>query len=184
MKALMIDAMPAEGRGIAEAVRQEAISLGMEVVTLGVGDMSIKRCIGCFSCWVKTPGVCVLDDDGRRIAMEWPDSDIVVYVTPVFLGSYSPEMKKQLDRLIPVLLPYFKKFDGEIHHPQRYPKRKALVAFGQLASGGEEGRTFEELVRRNSLNLQTRFCETMTFGNDMDRAAASALLERAKEAVA
>ena len=91
----------------------------MEVVVVTLREMNINRCIGCFSCWIKTPGECALADDGRKLPKEWADTDLIIYVTPVFLGSYSPLLKKQLDRMIPVLLPYFKRFDRETHHPQR-----------------------------------------------------------------
>ncbi|NTW38160.1 MAG: flavodoxin family protein [Syntrophobacteraceae bacterium] len=185
MKALILDAMPEQMRSTTEAIEKEAKSLGIEVATLNLMDTNMKKCIGCFVCWEKTPGVCVHDDDGKKMAMEWPHADIIIYSTPVFLGSYSPELKVQLDRILPILQPYFRKFDGEVHHPQRYPRKKALIAFGQLTSkDDDEGRTFKELVRRNSLNMQTRFCEVITFREELDKAATAAVFNKAKEALA
>ena len=32
---------------------------------------SIHNCIGCFGCWVKTPGKCVIHDDMRAPASAW-----------------------------------------------------------------------------------------------------------------
>jgi multimeric flavodoxin WrbA len=185
MKALILDAMPEQMRTNTEAIEEGARSLGMDVTTLHVRDLKMKKCNGCFVCWERTPGICVNDDDGRKMSIEWPSTDIVVYSTPVFLGSYSPELKVQLDRILPILQPYFKKFNGEVHHPQRYPRKKALVAFGQLTSkDDEEGKTFQELVRRNSLNMQTRFSETVIYRDALDRTAAANLLKKAKEAMA
>ena len=37
-----------------------------EVEPIELRDMQIANCIGCFGCWVKTPGTCVIDDDGRE----------------------------------------------------------------------------------------------------------------------
>jgi multimeric flavodoxin WrbA len=176
--------MPVERRAMTDAIEEAATGLGMQVAVLRLRDMDVKKCIGCFSCWVKTPGVCALNDDGRKLPEEWARADLVVYSTPVFLGSYSPRLKTQLDRLIPVLLPYFKKFDGETHHPQRYPKKKALVAFGLLKPGSEaEAGTFDQLVHRNALNMQARFCETLASDRELERSDATTILARAKEAV-
>jgi multimeric flavodoxin WrbA len=112
--------------------------------------------MGCFGCWVKTPGICVIDDDGREIAKKAAQGDLLVYLTPVTFGGYSSELKKTLDRIIPVLLPYFTLINGEIHHQMRYTKRQRLAVIGVQASPDHESaQIFKTLVDRNALNVHS-----------------------------
>ena len=120
-------------------------------------DDKIAWCAGCFKCWVDTPGVCAHHDDGREVAARWVRSDLVVLLTPVTFGGYSSELKKALDHLIPILLPFLGKKGEETHHPQRYERRRDLVVVGGVPAGqagGTEARTFRRLVERNTLNMQ------------------------------
>ena len=84
--------------------------------------MEIRPCIGCFGCWVQTPGECLIDDAARQIAPAIIGSDLVIYLTPVTFGGYSSELKKALDRCICLILPFFTKIDGEMHHKPRYDR--------------------------------------------------------------
>ncbi len=181
MKALIVDGTSGDGsviRKISEAAR----SLGIDTMILTVKEMSVKRCTGCFGCWVKTPGVCAINDDGRRLSQEWASSDIIVNVTPIFLGSYSPVLKRQWDRLIPNLLPYMKAFRGERHHPQRYQGKKALISFGFSSGDSEEEQTFTKLVKRNGLNIQAKYVEVV-ISQDLENFNPAVALANAKEAL-
>ena len=79
-------------------------------------------CIGCFACWLKTPGICVETDEGRAIAEAVVHSDTVIIVAPVTFGGYSSEIKKAQDRWIPLILPDFGVYHREIHHKPRYDR--------------------------------------------------------------
>lgn len=62
-----------------------------------------------------------------------------------------------MDRLIPVLLPYFKDYEGEAHHPSRYGKGWDIMAFGLMDGRDREGEeTFLQLVHRNPLNSHAK----------------------------
>lgn len=37
------------------------------VETLSVNSLNIKPCLGCFSCWSKTPGTCCIHDDMQGV---------------------------------------------------------------------------------------------------------------------
>ncbi|MFZ3171799.1 MAG: hypothetical protein WA118_07460 [Carboxydocellales bacterium] len=40
-------------------------------------------------CWLKAPGICIIDDAGRNIAQAVIGSDLLVILSPVtFWGSY------------------------------------------------------------------------------------------------
>ena len=101
MKAVILDGTR-DGREVESAAREmllsEVESRASEVTTFPLREMDIRHCLGCFGCWIKTPGECVIDDDAREIARAVSQSDLVVYLTPVTFGGYSSELKKTLDR--------------------------------------------------------------------------------------
>ena len=116
-------------------------------------ELDIAACTGCFACWTSSPGECVMEDEGRKVARGLAQADLWVYITPVTFGGYSSVLKRALDRLIPDLLPFFRKYDGESHQPNRYGKEWDILAFGLLQRfDAEAEEAFRELVHRNALN--------------------------------
>jgi len=99
-----------------EAIETQLKAMGWQVDSLHLHEMDIAPCLGYFGCWVKTPGICVINDSGRAIPKKIVQSDLMIFLTPITFGGYSPELKKALDRSIPILLPFFKKVYGETHH--------------------------------------------------------------------
>jgi len=130
---------------------------GWAVDDWALRDDKIAWCAGCFKCWTKTPGECAHHDGGRQVAERWVRSDLVVMLTPVTFGGYSSELKKALDHVLPTLLPFMQKRDGETRHPQRYDRTRDLLVVGTVPAGETDGpaaRTFRRLVERNTLNMQ------------------------------
>lgn len=120
-------------------------------------DADISWCVGCFGCWVKTPGVCLQGGGAREVAARMARAELLVYLTPVAFGGYSSQLKKALDHLLPTLLPALQKIGPETHHPYRYERVPDLLVVGTVASGagqGPEAQTFRRLVARNVLNLR------------------------------
>jgi multimeric flavodoxin WrbA len=120
-------------------------------------DEKIAWCTGCFKCWTTTPGLCAHRDGGRKVAERWVPSDLVVFLTPVTFGSYSSELKKAVDHMIPILLPFLRKRAGETRHQQRYEHRHDLLVVGTVPAGqadGPEAQTFRRQVERNTYNMQ------------------------------
>lgn len=111
---------------------------------------SMEPCMGCFGCWLKTPGLCVFGDDAREVLKQEINSDRVMYLCPVTWGSYSPSMKIYQDRSLSRVLPFFEKRNGETHHPPRYDKSPVpfLAGYGQVISSDEES-----LFRKTGDNL-------------------------------
>lgn len=117
-------------------------------------EMTIAHCLGCFGCWVKKPGECVIDDAGQSVARAVARSELVVFLTPVTFGGYSSQLKKAVDRLIPNILPYFTAIDGETHHLKRYSNYANLLAIGlQESPDSRSDQVFRRLVQRNAINL-------------------------------
>lgn len=176
MKAVFFKGSPPAGRDLlcnraSAAVTARMKSLDWEVKAFTLAGMDIKACRGCFSCWVKTPGRCVIEDDQESILRATAESDRVIWLTPVTFGGYSPELKKALDRIIPIILPFFGKVRGETHHPLRYPLRRRLLVIGtqRREDAGNEG-IFRSLVERNALNMGDAEAATMVFSGDLSLA--------------
>jgi multimeric flavodoxin WrbA len=123
---------------------------------ISVVDKNIGHCIGCFNCWVKTPGECVIKDDSQELLQKYINCDLVIYLTPIVFGGYSYELKKFLDRAIPLVSPLFTRINKEMHHKRRYEAYPMLMALGLMENEDEEcEKNFKDLVFRNSLNMYT-----------------------------
>ncbi len=77
---------------------------------------NIRHCIGCFGCWVKTPGKCVLKDGYNNLGELLAKCRELVVISRCVYGSYSPFVRNVLDRSISFLLPYFVTKNDETHH--------------------------------------------------------------------
>lgn len=127
---------------------------GAELQIYKMRQVKLGHCIGCFGCWVETPGICVEADAGREIAQAIISSDLTILFTPVTFGGYSSELKKIMDRWIPLMLPYFGRYHGEIHHTPRYSRFPRLVGIGvQRHPDSEEANIFRLVVGRNAINF-------------------------------
>jgi multimeric flavodoxin WrbA len=145
----------------------DAIGIGVDSDIVISDDGTIKNCIGCFGCWVKTPGVCVLKDDYRNMGERLAACDELLVISKCFYGSYSPFVRNVWDRSIPYLLPYFFTSNDETHHRARYPKR---LVYSVCFYGGDltenEAETAKKLVYANAKNFHASvsnvfFCHTL-----------------------
>ncbi|MHA1953539.1 MAG: flavodoxin family protein [Candidatus Heimdallarchaeaceae archaeon] len=121
--------------------------------TIVLHEKDIKPCLGCFKCWIQTPGICIIDDYGRETAKKMIQADYLIYLTPVHFGGYSSELKKALDRSICLISPFFRVYKDEIHHETRYDKYPNLLVIGVSEKPNpEQEEIFTALVERNVLN--------------------------------
>ena len=136
--------------GLSNVLRRD----GSQIETFPLHAMKLAHCLGCFGCWLKTPGMCVEDDAGRQIAKAVIQSDTTVFFTPVTFGGYSPDLKKMMDRFIQLIPPYFQIEHGEVHHPPRYAHRPRHMMVGvQRHPNPHEAHIFKTLAGRNAINF-------------------------------
>lgn len=159
MTTLVLDGLLSDNRtsrNIHQLVTASLNGTGAAVSSFILRQTEIAYCTGCFNCWVKTPGECIIPDAGRDIAKALINSDLLVLLTPVTFGGYSSVLKKALDRIIPLVCPFFMKIGGEVHHRPRYVKYPRLVGIGVLPHYDEESeRIFRSLVGRNAINFHS-----------------------------
>jgi multimeric flavodoxin WrbA len=156
--------MTADGYHLSSHIEQVVTQAGCLVQTTVIPADSIKPCLGCFGCWVKTPGLCVItDDEMNRLAGELVRSDAVILVSRLTYGGFSADIKAFLDRSIPNISPLMEVFHGQMHHRMRYRRFPCWIAFGYGDSTEQERRLFQVLTERNALNMRPNkyFCLTV-----------------------
>jgi multimeric flavodoxin WrbA len=84
-------------------------------------------------------------------------------LTPVSFGGYSAQLKKVVDRMMPMGMPYYIVKDGHMLHPMRYGD-KSLIVIG-LAEENLQGQdeNFRLLVARNAMNMMFSCHKTLIF---------------------
>lgn len=111
-------------------------------------------CIGCFGCWLKTPGKCVIKDEYQDMGEKLSKVDELIIISKATFGSYSSYVKNVMDRSISYVSPYFVIRKGEMHHKERYHKNLRISAVFYGADITEkEKETSKNLVKANALNL-------------------------------
>jgi len=148
-----------EGDELSTAVQQTLSEIlvvqGWTVDSFVLHERTIRPCAGCFGCWIKTPGKCVMEETAD-IAQSFVQSDLAVFLTPVTFGGYSSELKKAVDHLIGKILPFFCTIDGETHHKPRYEAYPRLLVIGVLdRRDAEIERLFTKIALRNAINMHS-----------------------------
>jgi len=102
------------------ALTEGCTRAGAEVDTVYLREKKIKQCVGCFTCWTKTPGECVFKDDAAEIMKQSNDADLTILASPLYHYGIIALLKKYIERTLPSVLPYLvEREDGETTHPSR-----------------------------------------------------------------
>lgn len=133
---------------------QEIKQMGWKSDSYFLYEKEIESCKGCFGCWIKTPGLCLTNDGIELLLKDIINSDILILLTNVVFGGYSSQLKKILDRLLPLINPFLKREDKQTVHSKRYKKYQSIAGIGVMTYPDEEAENvFRELVKRNSFHL-------------------------------
>ena len=125
-----------------------------------------RYCIGCFGCWLKTPGKCIIKDGFEDMGQRLSQVSEFILISKATFGSYSSSVKNVLDRSISYVLPFFEIRNGEMHHGERYHNDLTISALFYGPMTENEKRTAQNLVRANAVNLnatleKVHFVESM-----------------------
>lgn len=115
---------------------------------------SIQNCIGCFGCWIKTPGKCVIKDNYDNMGELLSQTGNLVIISKCYYGGYSAFVKNVLERSISYMLPFFRTINNETHHKPRYKKSLnfSVYFYGENVTP-QEMDTAQKLVQANSINF-------------------------------
>lgn len=127
---------------------------GFEIEQFSIGRDNLAFCMGCFGCWIKKPGECVIDDMMSHINQSFVNSDTVIYLSPIIFGQFSANIKNSLDRWLPNILPFFERRpDGSTMHPSRYDSYPMVVFIGYGDDISEEdSQLFCDITKKHRSN--------------------------------
>ncbi len=129
-----------------------------ELNYIDLSTKKIKHCLGCFACWLKTPGRCVIKDDADAVWETTKYSDYIVYACPLYFDNLTGIMKNFLDRGNPISLPKLERDEnGEGIHLKRFNDGKDVKVIAISNAGFPELSHFEPLsliYRRMARNMK------------------------------
>ena len=138
---------------------------GHSVTQLDLRDMPLRYCIGCWGCWVKTPGQCS-NGDTASVEMDRAviNADFVLWAAPLKMGFPSALLKMANDKHLPLIHPYMVVEQGEAHHLKRYVRypRVGLLLGKEADTDERDLQIVTDIYCRTALNFKTRleFCLT------------------------
>lgn len=147
-----------------DLLKAELDSRGHTTIILSLRDMDLRYCIGCFGCWVKTPGQCKVGDASLKIDSEVINSDFLLWASPLKMGFPSALLKKAVDKFIPLIHPYMEVVNYEAHHVPRYQKypNLGLLLAKEEDTDERDLEIIADIFSRTSLNFKSHLSFAMT----------------------
>lgn len=161
MKITVFNGSPRAEKGnthiMVKEILKGAEAAGAETENIFLAGLQIEECLGCFTCWTKTPGTCIIKDDANALITTLIESDVIIFATPLYVDNVTGLMKTFMDRCIPLLDPHFETDPGgETVHRMRHDHYPRFVVVSN--SGYPEQSHFQVLsllFRRIARNMHT-----------------------------
>ncbi|HHW62013.1 MAG TPA: flavodoxin family protein [Syntrophomonadaceae bacterium] len=124
MNVVAVNGGPRKGKISKTATMLEALldgcrHAGANTEVINLREKEVRACNGCYTCWTKTPGKCVQDDDMKEILEKYRRADLHILATPLYFWGPTALMKNFIDRSMPLSHPFFLEKDGLLTHPPR-----------------------------------------------------------------
>lgn len=131
---------------------------GHIITRIDLRAIPLRHCIGCWGCWVKTPGECSSGDASLDIDQAVIQSDFTLWAAPLKMGFPSELLKRALDKHIPLIHPYIEVAYGEAHHLRRYPRypRLGLLLEREADTDARDLQIISDIHCRTAINMKTR----------------------------
>lgn len=117
MKATVINSSPHRKCGNTSLIMMPFVNSlrnqGVDVKIFYTKTENISPCTGCYYCWYKTPGICSIHDNMTKILKQLRESEIWVFVSPIYAVGMSGPLKIVLDRLLPLSKPFVNVRNGQ-----------------------------------------------------------------------
>lgn len=125
-------------------------------------DGSIHPCTGCFSCWNRTPGSCIVKDGYGDMGYLIHHAEEVHVISRYTYGGFSGFVKNVFDRSLSYVLPHFEIVGGESHHKKRYDEEKpfTFIFYGPRLSE-EEKQSARRYVTAVCTNVRSQVREVI-----------------------
>ncbi len=140
------------------------------VTLINLRDLTLRYCIGCWGCWVKTPGICSHHDESPFMDQAVMDADFVLWASPLIMGFPSELLKRAIDKHLPLIHPYIMEDHGEMHHLGRYDKypRMGLLLELEKDTTDNDLEVVSNILQRAAHNFKLRFEFSVTTFEKMD----------------
>ncbi|MCR4805949.1 MAG: NAD(P)H-dependent oxidoreductase [Clostridia bacterium] len=134
-----------------------------EPCTVVSDNGAIRPCTGCFGCWTRDPGHCVVMDGYENMGELITHADEVVIISRYTYGGFSGFVKNVFDRCLGYVLPQFELVSGESHHKRRSAQAKpfSFIFYGGPFSAEEKAAAFR-YVTAVCTNIRG-FVKSLTF---------------------
>ena len=164
-RVLALNGSPRSGAGVTSKLLAPLLAgmreAGAETQLIQIRELGLEPCIGCYSCWVQTPGRCIHVDGMDRGLEAWAWADLVVIGTPVYHGTMTGLLKTFLDRLLPRYEPWLvpsSHVEGASGHPARGPEPRRMVLVSPCGFPGFHNfdalvYTFRHVARMHGMEL-------------------------------
>lgn len=142
-----------------EGLKEAETNISIEELTLS--QMKLEHCIGCFACWNKTPGECIIKDDMTQVIEKMVWADIIMWSFPLYAFSVPSIVKVVLDRKLPMNLPFMIKDAANGGMRARYDmSKKRNVLISTCGFYTTEGNYYAVSIQFNRL-FGTKNCENI-----------------------
>ncbi len=104
-----------------------------EVQIIRVIEKRIAPCRGCFGCWARGDGRCIVEDDQNGILDLYRDADVIIWSFPLYCYAMPSHLKAVLDRTIPLVqMKMVQEPDGTVRHVPLvdFSKKRTLILCG------------------------------------------------------
>ena len=120
---------------------------------IDISKLKIANCLGCFNCWTRTPGKCIIRDDAVRVYPLIAKSKNLIYVTKIKFGTYDTPLKTLLERSLPIQQAFIRLYHGEAHHVQRDVELKnaTIIVYGNISE--EENNKYQNLLTESAKEM-------------------------------
>jgi len=105
MKVLLLRGNPRKTgytRFLTDCFAQGVKEVGADLTDVDIANADMKPCLGCYHCWLSTPGKCIHHDDMGELLPVLQASNAVVCATPLYFYAMSSSLKEFFERTLPV----------------------------------------------------------------------------------